>query len=466
MLWFPQANILIEIKAIILKGSSWMTCVTSHRIETISGTLMVLGDKSISHRALMVGASAVGETKIFGLLEAEDVMATAQALRILGVNVQRNDDGSWSVIGRGVGGLSEPKVVLDMGNSGTGARLLMGLVAAHPFNTIFSGDTSLCARPMGRVISPLRRMGAGFNAHSGDTLPLIVHGSDMLCPVKEALTIASAQVKSAILFAGLNTRGQTTVVEALPSRDHSENMLAAFGAEISIVEEGRGRAITLTGQPELVAQDIIVPGDFSSSAFPLVAALLIPGDGVVINNVCLNSLRKGLLDTLTEMGAKIQITHNQVLSGEPVGNISVEFGPLKGVRVPLERAPKMIDEYPILAVAAACAEGETIFEGVAELRMKESDRLSAIARGLTACDVEVKETEDSIIIIGGGKAPIGGGHILSKMDHRIAMAFLVLGMVTEKPIIVDDVDYIDTSFPGFIEVMNGLGGDLRAGMEL
>ena len=443
-----------------------MTRVVSHRIKTVSGTLTVPGDKSISHRALIIGASAVGETNIHGLLEAEDVLATAHALRNLGGDVKKNSDGSWSVFGRGVGGLSEPTAILDMGNSGTGARLLMGLVAAHPFNTIFSGDTSLCARPMGRVICPLSRMGAGFNAHSGDTLPLIVQGSDMLRPVTEALTVASAQVKSAILLAGLNTRGQTTVVEAFPSRDHSESMLAYFGAEISIVEEERGKAITLTGYPELLAQKISVPGDFSSSAFPMVAALITPGDGVVINNVCLNSLRKGLLDTLIEMGAKIKIRYNEALSGEQVGDISVNFGPLKGVRVPSERAPKMIDEYPILAVAAACAEGKTVFEGVSELRLKESDRLSAISRGLAACDVEVDETKDSISITGKGKAPLGGGHILSNMDHRVAMAFLVLGMVTEKPIIVDDAAYIDTSFPGFIEIMNGLGGDLRAGVEL
>ena len=443
-----------------------MTRVVSHRIETVSGTLTVPGDKSISHRALIIGASAVGETNIYGLLEAGDVIATALALKNLGADVKKNSDGSWSVFGRGVGGLSEPTAILDMGNSGTGARLLMGLVAAHPFNTIFSGDTSLCARPMGRVIYPLRRMGAGFNAHSGDTLPLIVQGSDMLRPVTEALTVASAQVKSAILLAGLNTRGQTTVVEAFPSRDHSENMLEAFGAEISIVEEERGKAITLTGYPELLAQNISIPGDFSSAAFPMVAALITPGDGILINNVCLNSLRKGLLDTLLEMGAKINIKHHDVLSGEQVGDILVKFGLLKGVRVPSERAPKMIDEYPILAVAAACAEGKTVFEGVSELRLKESDRLSAISRGLAACDVEVDETKDSISITGKGKAPLGGGHILSNMDHRVAMAFLVLGMVTEKPIIVDDAAYIDTSFPGFIEVMNGLGGDLRAGVEL
>ena len=438
-----------------------MNFVTSNRVETFSGKLTVPGDKSISHRAMIVGASAVGESTINGLLEGQDVMATANALRFLGADVAKNNDGSWSVYGRGVGGFLESPAVLDMGNSGTGTRLLMGLVAAHPFSTIFSGDASLSARPMGRVMGPLQRMGAGFNARDGETLPLTVHGSDILRPVTEELAVASAQVKSAILLAGLNTRGQTTVIEPLPTRNHTENLLAAFGAEIKIEANEQGNVITLTGQPELLAQQVSIPGDISSAAFPLVAGLITPGARIVIENVGLNPLRRGLLDTLAEMGAHIEIENNHTDEVEPVGDLSVAFGTLQGVRVPAKRAPSMIDEYPILAVAAACAEGQTIFEGVSELRQKESDRLCAISEGLAACGVEVRETEDSIVIIGQGKAPRGGGCISSKLDHRIAMAFLVLGMATINPIVMDDIAPIDTSFPGFLETMNGLGCDFR-----
>jgi len=442
-----------------------MTAVESHRVEAFAGELSLPGDKSISHRALITGASAVGETRIFGLLEGRDVIATANALRFLGVVIEKNYDGSWSVFGRGVGGLSESPTILDMGNSGTGARLLIGLVAAHPFNTIFSGDTSLRTRPMERVMAPLRHMGAVFTARSCARLPLAVCGSDLLCPVTEKLDIASAQVKSAILLAGLNTRGQTTVIEPLPTRDHTENILAAFGAEISIEANDQAKAITLTGQPEILAREIKIPGDISSAAFPLVAALITPGARITIENVGLNPLRTGLLDTLVEMGAKIKITNNRTATGETVGDISAKFSSLQGIRVPLERVPRMIDEYPILAVAAACAEGITVFEGVSELRLKESDRLSAIVEGLTVCQVKVQETEDSLTIIGEGKPPLGGGYIATNLDHRIAMAFLVLGMATAKSITVDDSSAIDTSFPGFEKFMNGLGADLRVGVE-
>ena len=438
-----------------------MTCIVSHRVEKFTGSIKVPGDKSISHRALIIAASAVGETNIHDLLEGEDVMATASALKCLGAEIEKNTNGSWAVHGRGVGGLSEPSTILNMGNTGTGVRLLIGLVAAHPFNTIFTGDESLNARPMERVISPLQRMGAAFKAHSGDTLPLTITGSDMLKPIIESLSVASSQVKSAILLAGMNTRGKTTIIEPYPTRDHTENLLSLFGAEISVeMDEGKKR-VSLTGQPELIAQDIRVPGDFSSAAFPLVAALIIPGEGILMENICLNQFRTGLIDTLKEMGAIIRIENKKVLSGEQVGDIFVKFGPLRGVKVPSSRVPKMIDEFPILAVAAACAEGQTIFEGVSELRFKESDRLDAIAKGLSSCGVEVEETEDKIIILGKGTPPLGGGCVFSKMDHRIAMAFLILGMVTEKPVVVDDVSYIDTSFPDFVIAMNRLGGDLR-----
>ena len=438
-----------------------MTCIVSHRVEKFTGSITVPGDKSISHRALIIAASAIGESNIYGLLEGEDVMTTANALKCLGVHIEKTRVGTWSVHGRGVGGLSESSTILDMGNTGTGTRLLIGLVAAHPFNTTFTGDTSLNARPMQRVISPLRRMGAVFKAHSGDRLPLMVTGSDMLKPVIQTLAMASAQVKSAILLAGLNTRGETTVVEPYPTRDHTENMLSLFGAEISVIQDEGKKLITLIGQPELVSKDISVPGDLSSAAFPLVAALILPGDGVLLENICLNQFRTGLLDTLKEMGAMIRIENRKILSGEHVGDIFVKFSSLKGVEVPSERVPKMIDEFPILAVAAACADGKTIFEGVSELRVKESDRLDAIATGLSACEVEVDETEDKMIIFGKGMPPSGGAHVLSNMDHRIAMAFLILGMVTEKPVVVDDASYIHTSFPGFVTAMNRLGGDLR-----
>ena len=442
-----------------------MRSVASHRVETFTGKLTVPGDKSISHRALISGASAVGETKILGLLDSGDIKATANALRFLGADIAKNNDGSWSVVGRGVGGLSESPSILDMGNSGTGARLLMGLVAAHPFNTMFSGDVSLSTRPMDRVMGPLRRMGADFTARNNERLPLVVHGSDMLRPVKETLLVASAQVKSAILLAGLNTRGNTTVVELSPTRDHTENILMAFGAKISIEASQQEKAITLTGQPEFLARKITIPGDTSSAAFPLVAALIIPGARVKIENIGLNPMRTGFLDTLIEMGAQIKIDNKRTVTGEPIGDVSAKFGPLHGVRVPRERAPSMIDEYPIVAVAAACADGETIFEGVSELRLKESDRVAAIAAGLTASRVEVRETEDSLVIIGTGNPPMGGVQIAANLDHRIAMAFLVLGMITAKSIVVDDVSCIDTSFPGFMELMNELGGDLKTATQ-
>ena len=443
-----------------------MTCIISHRVEKITGSVIVPGDKSISHRALIIAASAIGKSNIYGLLEGEDVLTTAKALKSLGAHIENTSKGTWAVHGRGVGGLSESSTILDMGNTGTGTRLLIGLLAAHPFNTTFTGDSSLNVRPMGRVISPLRRMGAVFKAHSGDRLPLMVTGSDLLKPVTESLAVASAQVKSAILLAGLNTRGDTTIIAPYPTRDHTENMLSLFGAKISIVQDAGQKFITLTGQPELVAQNISVPGDFSSAAFPLVAALLIPGDGVLLENICLNKFRTGLLATLKEMGAMIRIENEKILSGEYVGDIFVKFSPLKGVTVPSKRVPKMIDEFPILSIAAACADGKTIFEDVSELRFKESDRLEAIAKGLSACEVEVEQTEDKIIIFGKGTPPSGGAHILSNMDHRIAMAFLILGMVTEKPLVVDDASYIDTSFPNFVMAMNQLGGDLRIEMDL
>jgi len=424
----------------------------------LAGAVAVPGDKSISHRALILGASAIGETTISGLLEAEDVLATAEAMRRLGADVSRSSEG-WRIFGRGVGGFAEPGSVLDMGNSGTGARLVIGLVASHPFTTFFSGDASLSARPMNRVIEPLRRVGATFWSRSGGRFPLAVRGAADPLPIVYTLPVASAQVKSAILLAGLNAPGTTTVIEPQPTRDHTEAMLCHFGAEVEpeTLADG-GRKITLVGQPELTGREVVVPGDFSSAAFPLVAASLIPGSRVTLRNVGINPLRTGLLETLGDMGARITVTNRRVQAGEPVADLIVEASSLEGAEVPAGRVPAMIDEFPVLAAAAACAGGITRMHGLAELRVKESDRLDAIARGLTACGIRVEIGEDWLVVHGTGGAPPGGGQVTANMDHRIAMAFLVLGMACRAPVRIDDAEPIATSFPSFITLMNGLGG--------
>jgi 3-phosphoshikimate 1-carboxyvinyltransferase len=432
----------------------------------LSGTATVPGDKSISHRALILGALSVGETRITGLLESEDVLATAAALKALGAQIKREDDGDWHVFGRGVGGLSEPSGVSNMGNSGTAARLLMGVSATHPFKTTFSGDASLSKRPMERVMLPLRQMGAQFTARDGGCLPITVSGAASPTPITYESPVASAQVKAAVLLAGLNTPGLTTVIESQPTRDHSERMLSFFGAEVAVEDtpEG-GRRITLTGQPELTGHAVTVPGDFSSAAFPMVAALLAPNSRMTLTGVGINPLRTGLLETLLEMGASIGVENRRNLSGEEVADLVVESSALKGITVPASRAPSMIDEYPALAVAAALADGETRLEGLAELRVKESDRLGAMAKGLAAAGVDVTETEDSLTIRGAGSTktakPSGGVRIEANLDHRIAMAFLVLGLATERPITIDDTATIVTSFPGFAALMNGLGADMK-----
>ncbi len=440
-----------------------MTPMISRLAEAIAGEVSVAGDKSISHRALILGATAVGESRVSGLLEAEDVSRTAAALGALGVIVEPGNGGAWRVIGRGVGGLAEPEGVLDMGNSGTGARLLMGLVAAHPFTSIFSGDASLRKRPMNRVMDPLRKMGAAFATRAGGLLPVTVTGTESPQPIEYELPVASAQVKSAVLLAGLNAPGRTTIVEPRASRDHTERMLAHYGAEIVVKDlPGGGRGITLTGQPEISAQDVTVPGDFSSAAFPIVAALLAPESTITLRGVGVNPLRSGLLDTLGEMGAAVGIANRRDESAEPVADLTVESSPLHGVEVPAERAPAMIDEYPILAVAAAFAQGTTRMLGLSELRVKESDRLAAMAKGLEACGVKVKEDADSLTIHGSGRPPRGGAAIAVDMDHRVAMAFLVLGMAAKEPVRVDDASCIGTSFPGFAEAMNELGARIEA----
>ena len=442
-----------------------MTAVTSGAAGALRGTLRVPGDKSISHRALMLAASTAGETVVHGLLEGDDVLATAAAMEALGAAIDRSGDGGpWRIHGRGVGGLAEPGNVLDLGNAGTAARLLAGLLAGQPFNSTLTGDASLVNRPMARVTGPLERMGARFTCRSGGRLPMTVHGTDQLRPIVETPEVASAQVKSAILLAGLTAPGKTTVIEPRRSRDHTERMLRSFGAEVAIEETADGTAATITGQPELAPAEIRVPGDISSAAFPLAAAGIVEGSDVSVSAVGTNPLRAGLLTCLEEMGAKLtrRPLDDGVEGGEPIADLRMESAPLSGIDVPPERAPSMIDEYPVLAMAAACAAGSTTFHGIGELRVKESDRLSALAQGLAACGVEVEETENSLTIHGRGEPPAGGAVIAADLDHRIAMAFLVLGQATREPVTIDDGSTIATSFPGFARLMGDLGAVLSA----
>jgi 3-phosphoshikimate 1-carboxyvinyltransferase len=427
----------------------------------LNGRIAVPGDKSISHRALMVGALAIGETRITGLLTGEDVLRTATAMRALGAAVSHGPGGIWRVAGRGIGGLTEPADVLDMGNSGTAARLLCGILASHPIFAVMTGDVSLRGRPMRRVTDPLTATGARFWAREGGRLPLAIQGARDCLPLDYLVPVPSAQVKSAVLLAGLNARGITRVEEPEATRDHTENMLRHFGATVSVAISGAGRIIELQGQPELQAADVVVPGDPSSAAFPLVAALLVPGSTVTVPAVGLNPLRTGLLLCLEEMGAAIVIRNRRTEGGEPVGDLDVTAGPLRAVDVPGERAPSMIDEYPILAVAAACAIGITRLRGLKELRVKESDRLAATAALLSVNGARVEIEGDDLIIHGTGKPPAGGGVVETHMDHRIAMAALVLGMVTPSPVTADDAGFIDTSFPGFVDLMNGIGATIE-----
>jgi 3-phosphoshikimate 1-carboxyvinyltransferase len=439
-----------------------VTPLTSGTAGTLRGRLRVPGDKSLSHRALILGALAIGRTRVEGLLEGDDVLRTAAAMRMFGAEIAREADGHWRIDGVGIGGLAEPADVLDLGNSGTAARLLMGVAASHPSTSFFTGDASLRRRPMARVIEPLTHLCARIAARDGGRLPLVVEGALAPIPITYRLPVPSAQVKSAVLLAGLNAPGETTVIEPQPTRDHTERMLRHFGGEVTVADQGGLRHVRLKGQPELRGADLAIPGDPSSAAFPLVAALLLPGSEVVIEGVGVNPLRTGLFETLQEMGAPFAIANQRVEAGEPVADIAVRGGPLIGVEVPAERAPRMIDEYPILAVAAAFARGTTRMHGLAELRVKESDRLAAIAEGLAACGAKVAIAGDTLTIEGTGAPPPGGAAIASKLDHRIAMAFLVLGMAARAPTRIDDSDTIATSFPGFVALMNGLGAKIAA----
>ncbi len=435
--------------------------IVTRPVGPLTGTVRVPGDKSISHRALMFAALAVGETRIEGLLEGEDVLRTAAAMRALGAEIWR-DGAAWMVAGRGIGGLVEPEDVLDMGNSGTAARLLCGILASHPVIATLTGDASLRRRPMARVLDPLGQCGARFMARAGNRLPLTVQGTGSALPLDYVVPVASAQVKSAILLAGLNARGETIVTEPAATRDHTENMLRHFGASVQVGQHAGGTVIRLIGQPDLRAASVLVPGDPSSAAFPLVAALLVPGSAAQIEAVGINPLRTGLFTTLREMGADIDFTHERREGGEPVADISVRHGQLRAVDVPAARAPSMIDEYPILAVAAACAAGTTRLRGLHELRVKESDRLAATAALLAANGVAVAIEADDLLITGQAGPPPGGGHVATHMDHRLAMSAAVLGLVATAPVTVDDMRFVDTSFPGFVDIMNGLGAGLGA----
>ena len=428
--------------------------------QPLRGDAAVPGDKSISHRALMFAGLAVGETGITGLLEGEDVMRTAAAMRALGAEVAQDGPGRWRVAGRGIGGLREPDDVLDMGNSGTAARLLCGILASHPLFAVMTGDASLRRRPMRRVTDPLMACGAQFSSRAGGRLPLAIRGARDALPIEYRLPVASAQVKSALLLAGLNAPGWTRIEEPEATRDHSERMLRHFGATVTIEAAGRGRVASVLGQPELRAADVVVPGDPSSAAFPLAAAMIVPGSRLVLRGVGLNPARTGLFDTLREMGASLEVSGERTEGGEPVGDLTATYTGLRGTDVPPERAPSMIDEYPVLAVAAACAAGTTRMRGLAELRVKESDRLLATAALLQVNGVRVEIEGDDLIVHGTGSPPPGGGTVETHMDHRIAMSALVLGLGTAAPVRVDDSAFIDTSFPGFARLMRSLGADI------
>ena len=434
--------------------------LTIGRRGPLSGSVVVPGDKSISHRALMLSALAVGESRIEGLLEGEDVLATAAAMRAMGATIERDDDAVWRVHGVGVGGLLQPARALDMGNSGTSTRLLMGLVASHPITATFVGDASLSARPMARVIEPLSRMGADVTASPGDRLPLMLRGLCPAVPIEYTLPVASAQVKSAVLLAGLNTPGITRVIEPVATRDHSERMLRGFGAEVTVEASAAGRVIAITGEAELRPQHIVVPGDPSSAAFWAIAgAIAIDGASLVIDNVGVNPTRAGIFDALRLMGADLALTDRSDVGGEPVARIVVKSAPLTAIEPDPALAPSMIDEFPALFVAAAFAQGRSVFRGLDELRVKESDRIATMAAALTAIGARVEELPDGLAIEGSGGEPLAGGATVStKLDHRIAMSMAVAALNCRQPVTIDDVSPIATSYPGFLATLDALSG--------
>lgn len=439
----------------------------AHKSGPLTGEAHVPGDKSISHRSLILGALSVGTTTIKGLLEGDDVLDTAKAMRAFGAIVTQHAAGNWSVDGVGVGGFCEPDTVIDCGNSGTGVRLIMGAMATHPIRATFTGDASLNKRPMARISDPLALFGAQTYGRSGGRLPMTIIGAETPTPVRYEVPVPSAQVKSAVLLAGLNTPGKTVVIEQEATRDHTERMLRGFGAEISVQITDAGREITLTGQPELQPQDITVPRDPSSAAFPVCAALITEGSDVLVPNIGLNPTRSGLFTTLREMGADLEYENERVEGGEPVADLRARFSPnMRGIEVPSERAASMIDEYPILSVVAANAQGDTVMRGVKELRVKESDRIDAMATGLRANGVTVEDGPDWWIVSGcGAQAVPGGAKCASHLDHRIAMSFLILGMASKNPVSIDDGSPIATSFPIFESLMAALGARLEHSQE-
>ena len=432
--------------------------MTSRKSPALKGVANVPGDKSISHRSLMLGALSIGETKITGLLEGDDVLDTAKAMQAFGATVENHGSGDWSVHGVGTGGFGEPEDVIDCGNSGTGVRLIMGAMATTPITATFTGDASLRSRPMGRITDPISQFGAQAFGRTGGRLPLTIVGATMPVPINYTTPMPSAQVKSAILFAGLNARGETVVTEKEATRDHTERMLRGFGAQIETEVTAEGRVITLMGQPELTPQSIAVPRDPSSAAFPVCAALIVPGSEIVVPNIGLNPTRAGLFTTLIEMGADIVFENQRDEGGEPTADLRVKSSDLTGVEVPPERAASMIDEYPILSVVASFATGKTVMKGVKELRVKESDRIDAMARGLEANGVTIEEDEDTFIVHGMGTEGVpGDGNAATHLDHRIAMSFFCLGLASRKPVSIDDAGPIATSFPTFLELMQNLG---------
>ena len=436
--------------------------MTSKRSGPLSGTAHVPGDKSVSHRALILGALCVGETRISGLLEGEDVLSTAAAMRAFGAKVDRHGAGNWTVNGVGVGGFGEPGNVIDCGNSGTGVRLIMGAMATCPITATFTGDASLRSRPMGRITVPLAGFGAEAYGRSGGKLPLTLVGARDAVPVTYHSPVPSAQVKSAVLLAGLNTMGETRLIETKATRDHTERMLTGFGAEIATEKTKDGNIISLKGLPELTPQTVTVPRDPSSAAFAVCAALIVEGSDILVPNISLNPTRAGLYETLREMGADLTYENERIEGGEPVSDLRAKFSPdLRGIEVPPDRAASMIDEYPILSVVAAFSEGTTTMRGVGELRVKESDRIDAMARGLEACGVAVDEEKDTFSVHGRGAGGVkGGATCATHLDHRIAMSFLCLGMASAKPVTLDDGRPVATSFPEFVPLMNGLGASV------
>jgi 3-phosphoshikimate 1-carboxyvinyltransferase len=455
------ARLTRSVHRIAAVNHTAMSPMTARRGGPLRGRARVPGDKSISHRALIFGALAVGESRISGLLEGEDVINTAKAMRALGATVNRTGDGAWSIAGVGVGGFAEAANPLDFGNSGTGCRLVMGAAGGCPITTTFDGDASLRKRPMKRVLDPLERLGARpLSMAEGGRLPLTLAGARDPIPIVYEPPVASAQLKSAVLLAGLAAPGETVVIEAEATRDHTERMLTHFGASVRVEPHGmHGRRVTLTGQPELRPDTIMVPADPSSAAFPLVAALMVPGSEVMLLGVMMNPLRTGLITTLREMGAVIDVVESRDEGGEEVADLRVRASDLRGVEVPPERAPTMIDEYPVLAVAAAYATGITRMRGLNELRVKESDRLAATADMLRQNGVAVEIDGDDLVVEGRGKIP-GGGQVATHMDHRIAMSALAMGLASERPVGVDDAAFIATSFPGFVDLMRSLGADI------